>query len=117
VVEIGDRRYIDYRGFELTEDFCHRGSESPEITRSDQDRPLEEDAWRRSEHSGDFPKGRFVHRHYGNREIGNPVDKKSLQFGIAKSKTRQGGKCHRGANCQHIGESAFERSFETPKSR
>jgi hypothetical protein len=41
----GDRanhRYVGYRGFELTEDFCHRGSESPEITRSDQDRPSEE---------------------------------------------------------------------------
>jgi hypothetical protein len=34
---------------------------------------------------GRFPERKVVHRHYGNREIGNPVDKKSIHFGIAKS--------------------------------
>jgi hypothetical protein len=33
-------RYIDYRGFELTKNFCHRGIENSEIERLDQGRPL-----------------------------------------------------------------------------
>jgi len=33
---------------------------------------------------GRFPERKFIHRHYGNQEIGNPVDKKSIHFGIAK---------------------------------
>jgi hypothetical protein len=36
---------------------------------------------------GRFFERKVVHRHYGNWEIGNPVDKKSLQLGIAKSET------------------------------
>jgi hypothetical protein len=46
---------------------------------------------------GRFPEKKVVHRHFGSREIGNPVDKKSLQFGIAKSEipTRKG-KLHHG---------------------
>jgi hypothetical protein len=38
----GDRatpRYIGYRGFELTGDFCHRGIRNSENVRMDQDRP------------------------------------------------------------------------------
>jgi len=43
---------------------------------------------------GRVPEKKVVHRHYGSREIGNPVDKKSMQFEIAKSETLNGGKCH-----------------------
>jgi hypothetical protein len=38
----GDRathRYIGYRGFELTENFCHRGIKNSEIARLDQGHP------------------------------------------------------------------------------
>jgi hypothetical protein len=34
-----------------------------------------------------FPERKVVHRHYGDRYIRDFVDKKSLQFGIAKSET------------------------------
>jgi hypothetical protein len=36
---------------------------------------------------GIFLERKVIHQHYGNREINNPVDKKSLKFRIAKSKT------------------------------
>jgi hypothetical protein len=38
----GDRvthQYINYRGFELTENFCHRGIKNSKIARLDQGRP------------------------------------------------------------------------------
>jgi hypothetical protein len=47
----GDRvthRYFGYRGFELTENFCHRGIENSEIVRLDQGRPSVGDTWWRS---------------------------------------------------------------------
>jgi hypothetical protein len=34
---------------------------------------------------GRFPERKAIYRHYGNREIGNPMDKRSIHFGIAKS--------------------------------
>jgi hypothetical protein len=64
------RRYIGYRGFELTEDFCHQGIENPEIARLDQGRPSVGNTWRRSRPSGEVPKGESpsAHRDSADRE-------------------------------------------------
>jgi hypothetical protein len=35
---------------------------------------------------GRFPERKAIYRHYGNREIRNPVDKRSIHFGIANSR-------------------------------
>jgi hypothetical protein len=51
-----------------------------------------------------FPERNVIHRHYGNREIRNPMDKKSLQFRIAKSETPTRREVLLEASCQHIGE-------------
>jgi hypothetical protein len=36
---------------------------------------------------GRFPERKVVHRYYGNREIGNPVDTRFMHFDIAMSET------------------------------
>ena len=54
----GDRvthRYINYRGFELTENFFHRGIENSEMMRLDQGHPSVGDTWQRSVLSGEVP--------------------------------------------------------------
>jgi hypothetical protein len=59
---------------------------------------------------GKSPDKEVVYRCLGHRDIGDPGDKVFMHFGIAKSKPRQGGRCHRGASCQQTGESGFEES-------
>jgi hypothetical protein len=39
-----------------------------------------------------FPERKVVHRHFGNREIGNPVDTGFMHFSIAMSETPIGDK-------------------------
>jgi hypothetical protein len=41
---------------------------------------------------GRFPERKVIHRYYGNREIGNPVDMGFMHFDIAMSKTPIGDK-------------------------
>jgi hypothetical protein len=54
---------------------------------------------------GRFPERKVVHRHFGNREIMDSVDKKSMRFRIAKSETPTRREVPFGASCQHSGES------------
>jgi len=39
-----------------------------------------------------FPKRKVVYRHYGHRDIGDPMDKRFGHFGIAMSETSIGDK-------------------------
>jgi hypothetical protein len=104
-------RCIGVRHFASPEDKTSGASEFTKSRETIRTVHLEEDAWRRLEHSGDFPKRKSSIDISGVGKSGIPWTRSPCNSESRSLKFRQGRESSIvGASCQHSGESGFERS-------